>query len=359
MTENSTRRYKFVVVGTGAMAATMMPTFAQAGVDVTGVLSRDPERSRRFASIFGIPTAGPDLVAYLKSQEVDAVYIANAPQDHATAAIAALEAGKAVLCEKPMAVSATEAERVVDAARRTGKLCMEGLWTLFLPSYERFLALARAETFGEARHLIADFGYPVSEEVRPQLYSLLGGGVMLDRAIYLIALAISVFGPVERMDAQLDFTDGGVDRDVSLQLSHQGGKHSQLTASFTSLMSNTATLACSKGSIRLEPPLVGSETISTQHASLVQPPQETPLPTSVGENLIRSLRAYPQMRRIRRALGILSRRHFWYGRNPYLPELRHFIELLGTGAQESNIVPLQLSLNIQRIITSARADHRR
>ena len=86
------------------MAATMMLTFAQAGVRVNAVASHDPQRARRFASTFGIPMA-TDLHSLLRSTEVDAVYIANATAEHATTTIAALEAGKPVLCEKPLALS--------------------------------------------------------------------------------------------------------------------------------------------------------------------------------------------------------------------------------------------------------------
>ena len=95
-------RPRFAVIGTGGMAAAMMSTFAQAGVRVTAVASRDPQRSRQFASVFGIPTAG-NLDSLLCSTEVDVVYVANTAAEHATTAIAALEAGKAVLCEKPLA----------------------------------------------------------------------------------------------------------------------------------------------------------------------------------------------------------------------------------------------------------------
>lgn len=118
---------RFAVIGTGSMAASMMSTLAQAGVRVTAVASRDPQRSRRFATTFGIPKACEGLDSLLCSTEVDAVYIANATAEHATTAIAALEAGKAVLCEKPLSVSADEGERVAEVARRTRNLCMEGI----------------------------------------------------------------------------------------------------------------------------------------------------------------------------------------------------------------------------------------
>jgi predicted dehydrogenase len=349
---------RFAVIGTGSMAAAMMSTFGRAGVPVTAVVSRDAERSRRFASAFGIPTAGSDLNSLLHSGAFDAVYIANASAEHATTTIAALEAGKAVLCEKPLALSGNEAEQVAGAARRAGKLCMEGLWISFLPAYRRFVELAHTNPCGRPTHLFADFGYPVSEKALPRLFSPAAGGVLLDRGIYLVALALNVFGPVRRVDALLKVTAHGVDQHASLQLSHHGGGHSQVSASFTSLMSNTAALACSGGLIRLEEPLIGAETVSMRRMAVHDLRQETAQPLGARQKLARNLRQRPLLRRLKRAIPNARREYFAYGPDPYLPQLLHFLALLGAGTAESDIVPLELSVSIQHVIDQARSDQR-
>jgi predicted dehydrogenase len=350
---------RFAVIGTGSMAAAMMSTFGRAGVPVTAVASRDAERSRRFASAFGIPTAGSDLDSFLHSGAFDAVYIANASAEHATTTIAALEAGKAVLCEKPLALSGSEAEHVAGVARRAGKLCMEGLWIPFLPAYRRFVELAHATTYGRPTHLFADFGYPVSEKGQPRLFSPAAGGVLRDRGIYLVALALNVFGPVQRVDALLEVTAHGVDQHASLQLSHRGGGQSQLSASFTSLMSNTAALACSGGLIHLEEPLIGAETVSTRRIAVVHDlSQETAQPLGARQKLARNLRQRPLLRRLKRSIPNARHEYFAYGPDPYLPQLLHFLALLSAGTAESDIVPLELSLSIQHVIDRARSDQR-
>jgi predicted dehydrogenase len=338
------------------MAATMMLTFAQAGVRVTAVASHDPDRARRFAKAHGIPTATSDLLSLLHRTEVDAIYIANGPVDHAATTIAALEAGKPVLCEKPLALSADEAERVIHTAQQTGKLCMEGIWTPFLPAYRRFFDLARAKHCGEPAHLHADFGYPVAEDAFPRLFSPAAGGVLLDRGVYLVALALQVFGPVERVQAQLDFSSRGVESQASLQLSHSGGGQSQLSASFSTLMANNATLACSEGNIRLEEPLIGSEAVSIRHSSAERASsQETTFPLGVKKKLAYTLRRNPRLRRLRRALPSARREHLSYGHDQYLPQLEHFLGLMKSGARESSVVSLELSMAIQRVIGQARA----
>ena len=338
------------------MAAAMMSTFDLAGVTVAAVASRDIERGRRFANAFGIPAAADNLNSFLGSSEFDAVYIANASAEHASTVIAALEAGKAVLCEKPLALSANEAERVAATARRMGKLCMEGLWTSFLPAYRRFVELARANTCGKAIHLFADFGYPVSKNAMPRLLSPAAGGVLLDRGIYLLALALDLFGPVENVDAKLELGAGNVDQHASLQLVHRDGGYSQLAASFTCLMSNTATLACSGGLIQLEEPLIGGEMTSTRRFA-VKPdlPQELVRQLGTKQRVVRGLRQQPLVRRLKRSIPTARREYLSYGSDQYLPQLIHFLALMSRGASESDIVSLERSLSIQRVIDRARA----
>ncbi len=177
---------------------------------------------------------------------------------------------------------------------------------------------------------------------------------MLDRGVYLIALALSVFGPVEQIDAQIRAGAGGVDQHASLQLAHRGGSQSQLSASFTALMSNSATLACSAGSIRLEDPLIGAETVSIHRATPTPLSREKGQTLGVKQRIVRRLRQQSFLRRLKRTLPSARREHFSYGADPYLPQLRHFIDLLRAGARESDVVPLALSSDIQQIIDAAR-----
>lgn len=351
---------KFAVIGTGTMAATMMRTFAQAGVRVTAIASRDLQRAHHFANAFGVPTATSDLHFLLHKADVDAVYIANATAEHASTTVAALNAGKPVLCEKPLALSTDEAELVAEVALRTGKLCMEGIWTPFLPAYRRFFELAAANICGEPSHLYADFGYPVAEDAFPRLFSPEAGGVLLDHAVYLIALALKVFGPVQTVDAQLDLSARGVDTQASLQLSHSEGGQSQLAVSFSTLMSNTATLSCSGGNIRLEEPLIGAESLSIKLKTAERNVSgDIALSHKAKKRLLGTLRRNPRLRRIRRALPSARREYHSYGQDQYLPQLEHFLTLLKDGARESDVVPLELSLAIQRVIGRAHEGIRR
>jgi predicted dehydrogenase len=189
----------------------------------------------------------------------------------------------------------------------------------------------------------------------PRFLSSRTGGVLLDRGVYLVALALDVFGSVESVEAKLEINSRGVDQQASLQLSHRGGEHSQLATSFTSLMSNTATLACTNGLIRLEEPLIGAERILTQHAAIPRDlPSDPAQMLGMKQKLARGLRERSVLRRLKRAMPNSRGEYLSYGANPYLPQLRHFLELLGAGSRESDIVPLDLSLRIQHVIDRAR-----
>jgi predicted dehydrogenase len=337
------------------MAAAMMPAFARAGVHVVAVASRESARARRFADVYDIPDAYGDPGQLLCRGDIDAVYVANATVDHAATAIVALQAGKAVLCEKPLALDAQGAARVAAAAREADRLCMEGLWTLFLPAYQRFIALANSEACGIPGHLCATFGSP--EPATDRLLAPAAGGVLLDRGGYLIALALRVLGPVEWIDAQLEMSASGVDRHACLQISHSAGGRSQLALSFTTPLSNNARLSGPTGTIELSDPVLAAELVAVRR---VRPPRPRPSlePPDLRRKIMGRLRRIPFVRRLRRALPTAVTEHLPYGADPYLPEIQHFLGLLRSGARESDVVPLRFSLDIARVIDGARMDYR-
>lgn len=345
---------RFAIVGTGNMAATMMNALSDAGVRVNAVASRTPERAAAFARSFGIAPGASDLKSVLERADVDAVYVANTPKEHAATVIAALCAGKSVLCEKPMATTELELAQIVERAEQTGVLCMEALWTLCLPAYCRFFEYANSGKWGEPRSLNASFSYPTSEADHQRSESAVGSGVLLDRSIYLIALALKVFGSVKTIASQIHFNALGTDTDAFLQLTHESGAHSQLAASFHCLMPNNANLHCSQGLIELQAPLIGAEALSThrtnaQHAS--SPAEAHP---SFSDRLKQKLRQNRHIRRLRRTLDGSISHQSPYENSSYLPQLKHFIGLHQTSKTQSDIVPLSLSLEVMQIIDKAR-----
>lgn len=347
---------KFGVIGTGRMAATMMGAFhAVPEVEVTAVVSASPERARGFADRFRIPSSYGSLDELLRNDAITAVYVAGRNLDHARTTIAALRAGKSVLCEKPFAINSKEGEAVLAAARSAGKLFMEAMWTPFLPAYERLLELVKSGAFGKPTHLHFDFGYPASQKTSSSLFAPEDGGVLLDRSAYGISLALRVLGEVERVDAILGANEAGVDVDASLQLTHQGGGQSQLGFSLTSLMSNSASVACESGLIGLRPPTIGAETVFRQHAMADRSQGGESDPAGLKHRIVSDLRRRALIRRIKAAASHPKNEYHSFGTDRYLPQLRHFIGLLRAGRAESGVNTWDSSLAVLRVIDAAKA----
>lgn len=344
----------FGIVGTGQMAAAMMGAFKHLpDARVIGVSSESVDRAKSFSQRFNIPKTYHSLGDLLNDREIDAVYIANATESHANSTIQALKAGKSVLCEKPIATSQAESEHIKKEAASSGKLCMESMWTHFLPAYQRLFELSQSKTLGEPIHLFADFGYPANKEAHPRLFTLsTGSGVLLDRGVYPIALAIKLFGEVKQLTSQVKFNQDGVDTHASLLLTHKHGHYSQLAVSIEVLLQNKAVLSLTRGSVSLEPPVIGAETISLHRFHH----QNHSYTTSVGfkENLKLQLRQSSTLRRIKALRNTGHREFHTYGVNQYLPVLNHFCELYRAEKQVSEVIPLSFSSEVLRIVDQAK-----
>ncbi len=335
---------RFGMAGTGAMAVAMLPAFRHApGADLVAVSSSSNDRAQQFAATHSVAKSYGDFNAMLGDASIDAIYIANRTRDHASASIAALQAGKHVLCEKPFALSAEEGEKVIAAARGSGKVFMEGLWTHFLPAYRRVHGLIHNDEVGEAKHLVAGYGYPTSPEIRPRLFYKDDGGVLLDIAVYPISLALRLMGPVDGVDADIKRNSEGVDTHASLQLHHENSAISQLVASFDVLTANAATIGCSEGQISIPAPLFGAEQVVVErfNASLSASGSSKP-------GLKGALRQNPLLRRVKNALS--GGEHHPYGANQYLPQMQHFTTLVEQQRLESDIATHALSIEVLRVI---------
>lgn len=344
---------RFGVVGTGRMAATMVRAMAATpGVAAAAVCSSDPARARAFAAGRGL-VACDDVAALLARPDVEAVYVAGRPADHAAPTVAALRAGKPVLCEKPFAADEADAARILDAAAQSGTLFMEALWTLTLPSAERLRALLRSGDYGAPVLLRFAFGNPIRPDSHPGLFDPRDGGAALDRAVYGVALALDLLGPVEAMTREVVRDARGVDLTVAMQLRHAGGACAQIAVSLAAAMENDVSLACSGGVLGLGPSSIGAETVRAKALA--------PLDLSggggsgVAARAKAALRRLPLLRRLNAARAApKAERHPW-GADPYAPLLTHFADLARRGVARSPLAPPELSRETLRLCLEARA----
>jgi predicted dehydrogenase len=148
-----------------------------------------------------------------------------------------LQAGKAVLCEKPFTINAAEAEAVIQLARRKKLFLMEAMWTRFIPLVGKVRQLLADRVIGDLQILVADLGFwadfdPLRHVFNPQL----GGGALLDLGVYSISLASMIFGPPIRITSMAQLGETGVDEQAAIILGHDQG---QLALLYTSLRTDT------------------------------------------------------------------------------------------------------------------------
>jgi len=334
------------IAGTGAMAGQMAGLIAaRPGLRLAAVHSAAPDRARAFAARHGIPAAHHDRAAFLADPAVRLVYIANRSRDHAATALAALKAGRDVLCEKPCALTEAEARAIAEAAAASGRFFMETLWTLFLPATARLIAAAESGEIGAPRHLSFDFGYPVAEATRARLLAPQDGGLLFDRAGYGVAMALRLLGPV----AEVSAAQAGGGETVTLALRHEGGGLSRIAVSAGALLSDRLVLGCSHGAAELGPPSLGAERLRLTRAEPVEPGP----PAASG--LRRHLRQSPALRRLRATLAGPRPRHLPYGASPYAPMLNAVEAALAEGAAGRPEVPAGFSVQVAGVLERARA----
>jgi predicted dehydrogenase len=227
------------VVGPGKIATqfaegmTMIPDGT-----IVAVASRAIERADAFADRFGIASRYGDYES-LAAADVDAVYVATPHSRHAADSILFLGADKHVLCEKPLAVSAHEAETMVQAARANGVFLMEAMWSRFLPAYRVLVDLLGEGRIGEPLLVEGDFGFRAPIEPDHRLFApALGGGATLDLGVYPVQLCTLVLGAPERVVADGVVGPTAVDEVVAAVLHHPGGRLGVIKAAIR------ATLGC-------------------------------------------------------------------------------------------------------------------
>ncbi len=186
------------VVGTGAIATDFVRALAHAKQShALGVCGSSPDKARAFAKRHGLPFAESSLDALVQRPEIQAIYIATPHPLHEPHAIECIEAGKHVLCEKPLALDAAGAQRIIEAARRRGTFLMEGLMYRCHPLMQALVGELRGGTIGRVSHVRADFGFRAQRAGEGRLFNpALGGGAILDVGCYPLSLVRLIAGVV-------------------------------------------------------------------------------------------------------------------------------------------------------------------
>jgi predicted dehydrogenase len=252
----SAKPVRWGVLGTANIArGQFVPALRQAGGAAAAVAGRDPARTSEYARANEIGRAITGYQDLLDDPEIDAVYIALPNALHADWTIRALEAGKAVLCEKPLCGTLADTERVLTAARTTGTFLWEAFVFPFHPQVEQIRELIAAGAIGELMEIKSNFHFALRTDTNIRLSADLEGGALLDVGCYPVRLAQEIFGPQYTAAWARAVTGGdGVDVDTWGVLSYPGGRRLMLSCGFGRSYDTAATLEGTGGRITVTNP---------------------------------------------------------------------------------------------------------
>jgi predicted dehydrogenase len=256
-------RVRWGILGTGKIARILAEAIAASRTaELVAVGSRDTARAAAVASEFGAQRSGTyeDVLA---DDAVELAYIAMQHPEHRAWALAAAEAGKHVLCEKPLAMRHDDAVEIVDAARRHDVFLLEAFAYRNHPPTERLLELVREGAVGDVRLIDAVFGYDAGPEPTNYLMDRdLGGGSILDVGCYttsmshLIAATAGDTDVLPAIDVSGSAVIGptGVDHTSAATLTFEGGVLARVACSIQANLESTVRIVGSEGRIEVPSP---------------------------------------------------------------------------------------------------------
>ncbi len=271
------------ILGAGAIAATVGADIAASpGSTVVAVGSRDPARARRLASQLDAPRGYGSYQELVGDPDVDVVYVATTHAQHRAAALAALEAGKPVLVEKPLALSSRQAGEIAAAAAERHLLCVEGMWMRVNPAVDAVVRAIESGEIGEVRAIRADLSHTFDYHPHHRMFDpAVGGGALLDLGVYPAALVWLLLGRPAAVRAEASLAATGVDESVAMWWTYDDGRAAQVTCSSVSKAGSSATIVGTRGWIEVAAPVFRTEqiTVCTSHGGRVE---RYPLPAGNG-----------------------------------------------------------------------------
>lgn len=315
-------KIRWGILGTGMIAAKFAEGLAVLPeAEVIAVGSRTQATAQAFADTYHIPHPHSSYEALAKDSDVDVVYIGTPHNLHRENSLMCLSSGKAVLCEKPFTINAAEAEEIITLAREKSLFLMEAMWTRYMPAMRKVQQMLADGAIGDVRLVLVDFGFRASFDPQSRLFDPhLGGGALLDLGIYPITLAWLVFGPPQNVTSKATLGSTGVDEQNAIILSYADGQMALLSSSLQADTPQEAQIIGTQGRIRI-------------HSQWWHPTTFTlSLPGKNDETITVPTEG-----------------------NGYNYEAAEVMSCLRAGKLESNLMPLDESLAIMKLLDQIRA----
>ena len=323
MTDTNTTTIRWGILGPGKIARKFATGLQVApGAELVAVGSRTQEKAETFADEFNAPHRHGSYEALAADPDVDVIYVATPHPQHMDATLLCLEHGKAVLCEKPIAMNLRQAEKMVAAAREKNLFLMEAMWTRFRPAVRKAVELVDQGAIGAPELLTIAVGWGSSFDLSSRLFDKeLGGGILLDGGIYPISLASHFLGKPQAIASLAHMAPSKVDDQAGVVFSYESGAIASIAFSSRVTPHAIATLVGTEGRIEF-------------HEDWHKPEGLT----------------------LRRKDG--STESFDYTLtegNGYQYEAMHVMECLRAGKTESDIMPLDETLAVMETVDAIRA----
>jgi predicted dehydrogenase len=287
------------------------------GASLAAVYGRSLERTRVYAQRFAVPAVYVSFEELLAAA-VDAIYVSTLPGTHAQICIEALNAGKHVMCEKPAALNTHQLEDVLEAARNSGSLFMEAMKPPFFPLYRKLREHLERDPIGQVGFVRAGHADSVRAPHYPVNLPEQAGGGLMAMGPYQAFLALDWLGGLRRVQTMGRLSAAGVDSLALIQTEHEHGI-AQLHAGLDLLSRGDALLCAPSGCVLIHPN---------------------------WWNPTRATIYYGDGRTVE------FDEPFTHGGFNY--ETEHFCELIRKGAGESPVISHALSLNMARLLETAR-----
>jgi predicted dehydrogenase len=314
------REIRWGIVGPGRIAAQVVKDF-----DVTpnavplACASRSADRAAAFAQQHGLERSYGSYREIVADPDIDVLYIATPHPQHHAVAMAAIEAGKALLIEKAFTATVGGAEQIVEAAGQHGVFVMEAMWTRFQPAIVAARELIADGTIGDVRQVQADLGVDRPYDPTDRLFDPeQGGGAMLDLGVYVVSLAQHFLGDPSQVHASGSLAPTGVDAEAGLLMSYDDGRAAALLISLRGGTPGAARIQGTRGWIDIPPRFHHPKRIMLKRTGN-DPEEVVAEPVGAG----------------------------------YAHELIEVTECLRAGATESDIMPLRDTLAVQRVLNAA------
>ncbi|MEJ2148169.1 MAG: Gfo/Idh/MocA family oxidoreductase [Chloroflexota bacterium] len=311
------------ILSTGWIAAQLAQAMTdQPDAEILAVGSRTQVSADAFGDQWNIPRRYGSYEALANDPDLDVIFIGTPHTFHYENMLLCLNAGKHVLCEKPLTINAAQAEECIALARQKGLFLMEAMWMRFLPAIRALNERLSEGALGEVRLVEADFVIPKPYDPHHRLYDpYLGGGALLDLGVYPISFTHMILGTPDQMLSHAHLGETNVDELATMIFIYNSGKSAVLTTSQRLVHPVEALVVGTEGYARVHSMFFRAQRFSVQ----------------IGEEGKEQVFDYP------------------YESNGYIHEVRAVQACLQAGKLESDLMPLDESLAIMQIMDELRS----